>query len=144
MPERVDFYLLESAGEASRFTCACKIAAKASQQGLKVYMRVDSAPQAATLDARLWDYNPLSFVPHCLTGDTMAANAKVLIGDADAPEGWRDLLISLTEEVPPDVDRYNRIADLISDDDADKATGRLRFKYYRDSGATPTIHNIRG
>lgn len=143
MPARVDFYLLQSRDEPARFAYACRIAEKAYLQGLSVFLRVANHAQIAVLDKLLWAFSPASFVPHC-AADAVAQNVevKVLISAQAAPTGWHDLLISLTAAVPGDVERFNRVADLISDDAAAKQAGRARFKFYRQQGITPTTHNI--
>ena len=83
MPERVDFYLLDRSDVESKLLCACKVAGKAYQQGLKVFIRASDLEQARQLDRLLWSYHPASFVPHQLAGGNtplVEEASPVLIG----------------------------------------------------------------
>ena len=152
MPERVDFYLLKEAGQDHLLTCACRIAGKACLQGMRVYVRLESSQQVEMFDQLLWSFNPTSFVPHCVysgggktdgTTDGMTDGmTPVVIGDGPGPEGYEQMLICLTATIPDDVDRYHRVADLISNEDQAKQFGRVRFKQYRSSGIEPSTHKI--
>lgn len=151
MTERVDFYILESTEEDARYTVACRIAEKGFQQGLRVYLRTESEQQARQLDEWLWSFSGPSFLPHRLVGgdsgdsgdQTPAAQGlEVLVGAVAAPLDYRDLMVSLVEEVPRDVDQFDRIADLILNRETDKRRGRARFRSYRERGLEPVIHNL--
>ena len=93
MPERVDFYLLDQGDVEGKLLCACKVAGKAYQQGLKVFLRARDPDQARQLDQLLWSYHPASFVPHGLAGDdiSLPALTPVLIGSSEAPTAMDDL-----------------------------------------------------
>jgi len=140
VPDRVDFYLLDAADRDSLLKCACRIAGKAYQQGMRVYIQLDDDAAIGSLDQLLWTFSPTSFVPHAVAGG--AEQAPVLIGDGPAPDGYEQLLVSLTREVPGDIDRYQRVADLISSDHQEKQLGRERFKHYRAKGIEPNTHQI--
>lgn len=141
-PERVDFYVLDRADDAGRLACACRIAAKAWQQGHRVYMQVDSSDEAEALDRMLWEFRAASFVPHARTGTPEAARSPVLIGTERAPEGWRGMLVSLTRGFPDGAAQCRRVADLITPDPEHRAAGRERFRAYRAMGVEPGTHKI--
>ena len=142
MPERVDFYLVESTDQISLLTCACRIAGKAFQQGLRVYIQLDDGEAVKTLDQLLWSFSPTSFVPHDIAGSDQANDAPVVIGNGSGPAGYEQLLVSLTREIPADVERYHRVADLISSEPQNKQLGRERYKQYRAAGVEPITHEI--
>ena len=145
MSQRVEFYLLESESEGQRMVCACKIAAKAYKQGLRVFLRVEDKDRVAQLDQLLWHFNPASFIPHCAAVNLAEQpRTPVVIGDQQAPDGFDQLLISLSRQVPADIDRFDRVADLISNEETNKQHGRQRFKHYRQLGIEPTTHQIAG
>ncbi len=142
IPERVDFYLLGRADDDSRRKVACRIAAKAWRQGFRVYIQVETPAEAESLDGMLWECPPASFVPHARAGTAEASGSPVQIGYCPAPEGWRDLLVSLTHDVPEGVAECRRVADLILDRDTHLAAGRTRFRAYLDMGVSPMTHKI--
>ncbi len=143
IPGRVDFYVLNRADEDSRLGFACVVAAKAWQEGLRVYLQVDSARETDALDELLWSYQAASFVPHARLGDTRAESSPVLIGDQPAPPRWREALVSLTAAMPEGAERCNRVADLVGSGDAARQAGRERFKAWRALGVQPNSHEIK-
>jgi len=148
MTERVDFYILESTEEDAHYIVACRIAEKGFQQGLRVYVRTESEQLARQLDELLWSFSGPSFLPHRMVnadpGGSMQNPAKpeVLVGAVAAPRDYRDLLVSLVDVVPEDVGQFDRIADLIPNQETHKRRGRARFRTYRERGLEPTIHNL--
>ncbi|MGI9316602.1 MAG: DNA polymerase III subunit chi [bacterium] len=143
MTQRVDFYILDNSDEYSWLFCACRITAKAYQQGLNVYVQVDSEPAAAEFDRLLWSFNAPSFVPHEMVMENIAPTAPVLIGLEPQVDKWDSLLLTLTQEVPANAERFSRVADLILNNEQHKRNGRERFRYYRDLGIEPNTHQIR-
>lgn len=140
--ERVDFYVLNRDDDTSRLGFACLLAAKAWQQGLKVYLQVNDPAEAADLDDMLWKYQAASFIPHARTGTAEAAASPVLIGHGPAPEGWRRMLVSLTRGFPEGAAECNRVADLIGSNEQQRADGRERFRAWRQLGLQPGTHEI--
>ena len=146
MTVRVDFYVLSRREMADKYHYACRIANKAHDRGLKVYLQTDGPQQSNLLDKLLWTFSQGSFVPHSVCdAPGQADDAErypVQIGHGNAPPDCADLLISLCRAVPADYARFNRIAELIIDQAADKASGRERFNFYRGQGIHPNTHEI--
>ncbi len=146
MTTQVDFYVLARAQASDKYNYACRIANKAHEHGLKVYMQTDEAAQSSLLDAMLWTFSQSSFVPHAIHHVAQPASDleryPVQIGHEDAPDGCVDLLISLRQEAPADYARFGRVAELIVDEAADKSAGRRRFRFYREQGIVPRTHHV--
>ena len=145
MTVQVDFYVLAGADAAAKHHYACRIANKAYGRGLKVYLRTDDPAHSRLLDKMLWVFSQGSFVPHAVCDDARPndiARYPVLIGHGDAPQECVDLLISLRREVPADYARFARVAELITDQAADKSSGRERFRFYREHGIEPQTHKV--
>ena len=152
MTVQVDFYVLGGAEAAGKDHYACRIANKGYGRGLKVYLRTGDPQHSRRLDKMLWTFAQGSFVPHAVCDDA-AHNQDhdpdhdidrypVLIGHGDAPPHCADLLISLGSEVPADYARFARVAELIGAEAADKASGRERFRFYREQGIEPKTHKV--
>lgn len=138
---RIDFYLLQdSAAERLRF--ACRLAEKAYRTGSRVYIQTASRDQAAQLDELLWTFRAGSFVPHTLAGTAGAAAAPVVIGAQDAPGAAAELLVNLAPAVPQTFRDYQRVAEIIDQNDDNKKAGRERFRFYKDNGCEPETHTI--
>ena len=58
------------------------------------------------------------------------------------PTSHRGLLINLIDAMPPDVNAYERIAEIVDVDPERKRTARERYKQYRERGCTMESHNL--
>lgn len=139
---RVDFYLLQTADAAEKPRLACKLAEKAFMRGVQTYIYTADAAASAALDDLLWVYAPGSFVPHARHEAGANADAPVVIGHVAPPESLHALLISLANEVPEFFSRFERVIEVVANDDADKARSRERFRFYRDRGYPLHTHNV--
>jgi len=138
---RIDFYILQDvdAGAACRF--ACRLAVKALGGGNRVHIHTDPA-MSAEVDELLWHYPEHRFLPHGRepedpAGQAAADRPPILIGSS-APTEADGLLINLSGGIPNFFGRFDRVAEIIVD--ANRATGRDRYKFYRDRGY-PLFHH---
>lgn len=140
---RVDFYILAGTGEPSRHIFACRLAEKAYRLNNTVHIHTASREQAEVLDQLLWTFRDGSFVPHELLGvPGRHTDAPVTIGFEASEIGHRDLLINLTDEVPPGASSFPRVAELVTSDEESRQRSRTRFVHYRDLGVELETHNI--
>jgi DNA polymerase-3 subunit chi len=68
--------------------------------------------------------------------------APVTIGFEESGIGGQDLLINLTDEMPPNAASFPRVAELVTSDEESRQTSRKRFKNYRELGVELETHNI--
>jgi DNA polymerase-3 subunit chi len=140
---RVDFYLLDGDSAGGRDMAVCRLTNKAFLLGRRVFIRAADAEHARRLDALLWTFAAGSFIPHAL--DTEADDAMpVVLGEADPPAAFDDVLITLAPDVPGYFSRFQRVAEVVGGADADKQLARKRFRFYRDRGYELQTHNLGG
>jgi DNA polymerase-3 subunit chi len=142
---RVDFYILDRPAKEARLTIACRLAEKAVNQDHEVLINTESESESSRLDDLLWTFSQGSFLPHRMLADDSVADEgePVSIGFGREPlDGSWDLLINLAPEVPEFFSRFSRVAELVGAEEADKAAGRERFRYYRDRGYELRTHHI--
>lgn len=137
---RIDFYLLPEDDRKS--LAACRLAHKAFRLGHRIYIFAPNATESGQLDQLLWTFNPGSFVPHKINDGSAADDMPVLIGHEAPPESFKDVLISLTPQVPEFFERFERVAELVAADDTEKASARERFRFYRERGCDVQTHNL--
>jgi DNA polymerase-3 subunit chi len=135
---RIDFYV----DVEDRLAFACRLAAKAMQQSVKVLIYAPAAEVAERIDRMLWLAPPTGFVPHCMAHHKLAPETPVLIarGADDLPHD--ELLLNLHDEWPAPFARFRRLAEIVSCDEADRQRARGRFKFYRDRGYQIQTHRI--
>lgn len=138
---RVDFYVLSADAPDARLRYACRLAERAVEQGCQVYIQT---PDVQRLDDMLWTFSDGSFLPHEVYRGQPASHAKVMVmlGSDAGPASHRALLINLVDALPPDVNAYDRIAEIVDVDPERKRTARERYKQYRDQGCAMESHNL--
>ncbi|WP_455199493.1 DNA polymerase III subunit chi [Kaarinaea lacus] len=136
---KVDFYILKS---GSPEHTACKLAEKAFLLGHRIYLHTESDSQARQLDEMLWTFRAGSFIPHQRYEQADEKASPVLVGNHESPEIDCDVLINLANDVPLFFSRFDRVAEVIGGDDAAKASGRERFRFYRDRGYSLNTHEL--
>jgi DNA polymerase III subunit chi len=141
---RVDFYVLSEETPDARLRCACRLAERAVEQGMRVYVQTAAAADAQRLDELLWTFNDRSFLPHEIFAGAPASHPLVMImlGEATAPESHRQLLVNLTDAVPEQPQAYERIAEIVDTDPERKRSARDRYKQYRERGCALESHNL--
>jgi DNA polymerase-3 subunit chi len=141
---RVDFYLLPTSTPHERRVLACKLAEKAWRQGMNVYLHTPSETETGIMDNLLWTFRQGSFIPHEKTSAPPAEreDMAVLVGHAGPPESFRDLVINLSLDTPPLFAQYQRVAELVDEDETIRAEGRKRYLAYKQQGCALETHKL--
>ena len=141
---QVDFYILDKSRH-DRLRLACHLAEKAFLSDMAVYVHAASAAQAMQLDKLLWVFRDGSFVPHRCIGEQDATGKyeeKVVIGCGEDSQQHHGFLINLASEVPAIFSRFDRVAELVDRGNEPRASGRQRFRFYRDRGYSLNTHRM--
>ncbi|OJW51803.1 MAG: DNA polymerase III subunit chi [Thiobacillus sp. 65-1059] len=128
---------------ANPLDVARRVAAKAHGQGKQVMIYAPDPTIADAIDRLLWSAPALSFVPHCRDSDPLASETPVLIGtDADALR-QADVMINLHREQPPAFARFERLVEIVGQDEAGREQGRARYRFYQTRGYALQTHDLR-
>ena len=139
---QVDFYLIAGAQPRDRHRFVCRLSEKAYRQGHQIYIHTGSAEESQQLDDLLWTFSAESFVPHATLESDEADLSPILIGHTTEPEAHHDTLINLTDQVPAAFSRFDRLVELVSQDEGQRTQARDRFKFYRERGYQPNTHDL--
>ncbi|MAT91794.1 MAG: DNA polymerase III subunit chi [Halioglobus sp.] len=137
---RVDFYVLQSADAATRLQVAMRLTQKAFSQGHRVFINAADEAQAHTLDEQLWSFRPESFLPHGLHGAQHSEG--IAIGWGQEPAGHSDLLVNLRLDVPAFFSRFERVAEVVTQDADSLAALRSSYRFYRERGYELNKHDL--
>lgn len=139
---RIDFYLLPVAVSHGKLSFACRLAEKAFRQGLRVHVHASDDSEADAIDELLWSFRDTSFVPHRRIDADTGAAVPVLIGWGGQASEHHDMLINLAQEVPPLFGRFERVAEIVLDDDRLRAASRERWRHYKERGYPLAHHDL--
>ncbi len=125
----------------------CRLLRKAVNAGSHVLV---TGPTAVlnTLDRELWTFAPLEFVAHCTAdapGGVLAASPVVLAPSIDVPQvqDWHcQVLLNLGDSVPEGFERFARLIEVVSYDEADIVAARQRWRTYAKAGFSMTRHDL--
>lgn len=121
---------------------ACRLLRKA-YGGRSLVVVVGEPVDLTELDQALWTFSALDFIPHSRAGEPGAQAAPVLLTDSlnDATP-HNQVLLNLGIEVPGGFERFERLIEVVSLDDADRQGARGRWKHYADRGYAITRHDL--
>ncbi len=141
---RVDFYLLPDRDPQARRVFACRLAEKAYRLDYKVFICTENETEAMILDDLLWTFRQGSFVPHTLVQNLPADPlAAVVIGPNQAPLFF-PLLINLAPDIPTDWQRFQRVAEIVTQDDSIRTLARRKYRQYQNQSAELHLHRLAG
>ena len=140
---KVDFYLLPEQASQSRELLACRLAEKAFHKQHHIYIHAASLDQATRLDDLLWTFNQGSFLPHDLVTPDKPATTVITIGYQDAPAIKYDVMINLSEAIPPFFSRFTRVAEVVDPAPDSRKEARERYRFYRDRGYALDTHELK-
>ncbi len=120
---------------------ACRLLRKACGTGAKVV--VTGEPQVLDeLDAALWTFGALEFVPHCRLGDGVQARTPVVLAGEPRSAPHQQVLLNLGRAVPDGFESFERLIEVVADGDEDRAQARQRWKHYKDRGYAIVRHDV--
>ena len=135
---RIDFHF----NVDHRVHYACRVTRKARAAGKRLVFVTRSAELLAQYDAMLWTFSALDFLPHVYVSSPLAAATPILLAPDPAAAPSSDVLLTLDDDIPPGFaalfDRYERVIEVVSRDETERARARARFKAYKEHGFQPT------
>jgi DNA polymerase-3 subunit chi len=101
------------------------------------------------LDELMWTFSSTDFLPHCFITDDAAPETPVVLSENFAASALNaiphaDVMIHLGMNMPQDVpalvERFPRIVEVVTTNEAERLAGRERYRAYRDLGHE--LHNF--
>lgn len=139
----VFFYVLKEGSRSNRYLFACRLTEKIYMQGRRVMIHTSTSDEQRHMDRLLWTFRQGSFVPHGAADSQQNPNDPVLIGSLDDADDENDVLINLATDVPDRFSRFDRVVEIIDNEEDQKISGRTRFRFYRDRGYPLVTHDIK-
>ena len=136
----VGFYVVKTAAPGERLQVAARLVDKAFRQGHRIFIHAVDREQAIELDGLLWSFRPSSFIPHGLCGQEHSD--AVAIGWGQEPDDHNDLLINLQLQVPPFFSRFQRVAEVVTQEPASLQALRKSWRFYQERGYQMEKHDI--
>ena len=126
-----------------RLGYACRLLRKAVGSGAKVVV-VGPPETLQELDSLLWTFSATDFVPHCLADSEahVVAASPVFLSPELESTPHRQVLLNLGDRVPAGFDQFERVIELVGQEQQDRQIARARWKQYTDRGYAITRHDL--
>ena len=128
----------------AKLAYACRLLRKAASSGSTVAVLGDEVT-LAKLDEQLWSFSALDFVPHGRIGSLSEQQLSLtpIWLCTNAAEGQsRQVLVNLTAAVPAGFEIFERVIEVVGQDEADRQSARLRWKHYSDQLIAIVRHDL--
>lgn len=134
---RVDFHF--NAPEKLHY--ACRLLRKVHKAGQRAVVFADPVT-ISRLDAELWTFSQLDFIPHVTAGDPLADRTPILLCSEPVDTPHHDVLVNLAADVPAFFSRFERVVEVVGANDDDRALARARWRHYKDRGYPLESHDL--
>jgi DNA polymerase-3 subunit chi len=141
---RVDFHF----NVDHRLQYACRVTRKARAAGKTVLAYAREPDRLARFDAAWWTFSALDFLPHVYADSPLATDTPIVLTLSSRAAPQRDVLLNLDDDTPEDFGtwfaQFERVIEVVSQDDAERLQARNRVAAYRAAGIEPTMHKVQG
>lgn len=118
---------------------------RAWSQRLPVLVYAPNPQVADQVDQLLWVQPATGFTPHCRLESPLAAETPILIAsvlDALGPLPQEGRMLNLSDEVPPGFARFEKLFEVVGQQDDERNAARKRAKFYKDRGYDVEFHDL--
>lgn len=125
-----------------RLDAVCRVAQKRFRLGqwLTIYSR--DADLLERLDAHLWTFEEVSFVPHLMADHPQADHTPIVLSSRWPQVPLRPWLINLDTEVPMPLQGVAHVVEVVGLDERERQSARLRWKIYENAGLPIERHDL--
>jgi DNA polymerase-3 subunit chi len=135
---RIDFH----SNVPQKLAYVCRLVRKARAAGSNIVLRTRDRAELQQLDQALWTFSEQDFLPHVAAGDPLAAQTPIILSASDDDElPHHQVLINLSGQTPAHFARFERMLEIVAADEADRAAGRDRYRFYKERGY-PLSHHV--
>ena len=119
-------------------TLLCQLLQKAQLRSQQVLCLLPNQGGVDALDDQLWSFQPTAFVPHGKGAD----QAPIALSCADEPGEHHQILINLLPSIPTWFSRFERVIEIIYQDEKFQQSKRDNFLFYKQRGYPLEFHDL--
>jgi DNA polymerase III subunit chi len=123
---------------------ACRLL-RATQKKSAQVLVLGQMALLTSLSSKLWALSPTEFLPHCLADaepSVLAQSPIVLSAELPANISDSQVLLNLGAFLPAGFERFERLIELVGQDEADLQAARNRWKHYKDRGYALSRYDV--
>lgn len=140
---QIDFYFLQNQDAQGQIPFTCRLLDKIYHRGEhQIIVFAGDFDRARALDDMLWTFADTSFIPHTLADNPNNQQANIVISYDKLPDDKSDILINLSEQLLSDYQRFDRLLEIVPNEEPWRSNARQRFIHYRDQNLEIKTHKI--
>ena len=124
---------------------ALRLIRKAVGSGAKLWVLGDG-PLLQELDSALWSLTETEFLTHCRADapEDILSRSSVVLAPADSTQSRPEfpVLVNLSSQMPANFETHARVIEVVSTQDDDKESARIRWKAYTQLGYAIARHDL--
>ena len=123
---------------------ACRLL-RATQKKSAQVLVLGQMDALKSLSAKLWAMSPTEFLPHCLadaTAEVIAHSPVVLSAELPNSAKESQVLLNIGAVLPAGFERFERLIEVVGQDEADLQAARTRWKHYKDRGYALSRYDV--
>lgn len=126
-----------------RLGYACRLLRKAYLRNARLFVWANEDDLPA-LDSALWTMSAGEFVPHCRGDDPelVRARSPIQLGHELPNVRSQIVLVNLRHDMPDNPAAFNRVIEVVTLAEADRAPARERWRQYKALGLEPQRHDL--
>jgi DNA polymerase III subunit chi len=124
------------------YACRLLRATQKKSAQVLVFGQIDALK---SLSSKLWAMSATEFLPHCLAdaaADVIAHSPIVLSSELSKNAAESQVLLNLGALLPTGFERFERLIELVGQDEADLQAARTRWKHYKDRGYALSRYDV--
>ena len=136
---RIEFHF----NTQERLVHTCRLLRKAQSQGFRV--GVLGAPSTLQrLNQALWSFSETEFLAHCTAEDPPLVQeaSGLFLGEQAMHRPDLTVLVNLGDQVPAAYERFERLIEVVANDEHGRSEARNRWKYYKAQGFDLVQHDL--
>jgi len=148
MKTRIDFH----SSVSNQLDYACRLVRKALAAQCKLMVRHQDESQLAQFDQLLWAFSTTDFLPHVVLNEgnhLLAQHTPILLALASDAQAFNlmsktatrhnknphhAILINLSETVPATFAQFERLIEIVPQEEKSTQAGRERYRFYQQQG----------
>jgi DNA polymerase III subunit chi len=123
---------------------ACRLL-RATQKKSAQVLVLGQMDALKSLSSKLWAMAPTEFLPHCLADaapEVITHSPIVLSAELPNSNTNSQVLLNLGAALPNGFERFERLIELVGQDEADLQAARTRWKHYKDRGYALSRYDV--
>ena len=140
---RINFYVLQTSKANARLEFICRLTEKVYNKGHSILLHTDDIRQTEMISDLLWTWKQGSFIPHEIHTDETTADCPIVISHhPNLTTDMQDVLINMANEIPLFFSQFDRVTEIVDQDEENRQGARKRYRFYQDRGYPLESHEI--